>query len=469
MNKDNMLTHLFEMIHAYIRERDEDPLKSVTDFHTPDRLKTKIDLTISKNGISDDQLVKEMASYLEHCVDTGSNRFYNQLFSGFNLPAFMGEALSALTNTSMYTYEMAPVATLMEKTLIKKMCGMVGFDKGDGTFVTGGSNANLIAMFSARNHLYPDLKQKGIFNHRPLSVFVSDQSHYSLDIAANLLGLGTDHVYKIESDVRGCMIPEKLNSAISTSLQKGEVPLMVCATAGTTLLGAYDPIETIGKIAKKKNIWFHVDGAFGGSAILSNTHKSLLKGSEMADSFTWDAHKLMTIPLMCSVVLLKEKGGLENNLTTLDTLYLYHENDERNYNLGKKSIQCGRRVDALKLWLSWKYYGDSGYAARIDQCFELAQHAEQCVKASDKLELLAPVQSFSVCFQYINDNGVDRDAFNIDLRERLIKSGQLMVNYGYFRNRVAIRITLASPDVDKIDVDRFFQTILEIASQIEHE
>jgi glutamate/tyrosine decarboxylase-like PLP-dependent enzyme len=165
-------------------------------------------------------------------------------------------------------------------------------------------------------------------------------------------------------------------------------------------LGAYDPIDEMAEICQKHNIWLHADGSFGGSLILSEKHRHMMKGLEKTDSFAWNPHKLMNIPLICSVILVKQKGTLQYNLTDLNTDYIFHDIDEIE-DLGKKSIQCGRRVDAVKLWFAWKYFGLEGYQQRIDNLMEMAAYAEKLVHENPRLELMAPRQSFAICFRYV--------------------------------------------------------------------
>lgn len=443
--------------------------RPVVRYLPADALEKKMDLSLPAEGVSADDFVKDIETYLHYSVDTANRQFVNQLYGGFNFPAFIGEMITALTNTSMYTYEVAPAATLIEMTLLRKLNGLVGFKEGDGTFLTGGSNANLIAMFSARNKACPDIKIKGACGCARLTAFVSEQCHYSFDTAANLLGIGSDQVRKIPTDQDGCMQVEALDAAIRQSVADGETPFFIGATAGTTMLGAYDPIEKIVAAAKKHKIWVHVDGAFGGPVILSRKHRHLVKGIEQADSFTMDPHKLMNIPLMCSVLLVKERGRLIRNLTDLDTKYLYHDNDAECLDLGKSSIQCGRRVDSLKLWLAWRYFGDDGYAQRMEKQMALAQYAKGKVEAIAGLELLAQPQSVAVCFRYQNRNGADTNDFNLELRERLRRSGRSLINYGYWNEALALRYVSANPDAETGDIDLLFDHIMDIAKQLEEE
>lgn len=470
MNKESIvLSKVFELVEQHIAVNSKSDEKPVVRYLSAEALKQAVDFSVPIEGASYDDLIRDIQDYLHYSVDTSNKQFVNQLYGGVNFPAFLGDIITSLTNTSMYTYEVAPVATLIEIELIGKLNRIVGFENGDGTFLTGGSNANLIAMFCARNKACPEIKTKGTYGCKKLIAFVSEQCHYSFDTAANLLGIGSDQVRKIPADQNGCMRVDALDTAIEKCVEDGDTPFFVGATAGTTLLGAFDPIEKIVQVAQKYDIWVHVDGAFGGPMILSEKHRHLLKGLDQADSFTMDPHKLMNIPLMCSVLLVKEKGRLMRNLTDLDTQYLYHENDAQCFDLGKSSIQCGRRVDVLKLWLAWRYYGDQGYAMRMDKQVALAQYAKSKVESSSKLSLLANPQSVAVCFRYQNSNGVDKSTFNLQLRENLRKSGRSLINYGYWNGDVALRYVAATPDAEKEDIDQLFDNIFNVAKQLDKE
>lgn len=450
------LKKVFEIIDHYI-----DKPSKVVEYKSPKDLRGIIHSEIGKEGEDFEALLIHISNYLKYSVNTGDKQFFNQLYAGFNFPAFVGDVITSLSNTSMYTYEVAPVATILEIELIQKMNQITGFHNGDGLFVSGGSNANLMAMFSARNKMLPEIKQNGIYQSKPLVAFVSDQAHYSFGTAANVLGIGTDNLVKIKSDEKGMMIPEELERQIVKCLEKENIPFFVTATTGTTLLGAFDPINKIANITEKYKLWLHIDGSFGGSIILSPQHKHLFMGIEKADSFTWNPHKLMNIPLICSVILMKDKGALHNNLFDLNTDYIFHENETQHYDLGKKSIQCGRRVDSLKLWLAWKYYGDNGYEERINKLFEIAEYFAQKVTENNKLELLAPVQSLTVCFRYINPIGWDANKFNERLRENLRLKGNSIINYGFLGKELVLRFVIVNPEVEKKDIDLFIDHLIE--------
>jgi glutamate/tyrosine decarboxylase-like PLP-dependent enzyme len=465
MNDIAILSGAFEKIKDYIKD-NQDNSKPVVQFRSPAQLKETINFKVDKNGVSENEFLDLIDKYLEYSVKTGNKQFLNQLYSGFNFPAFIGEVFTVLANTSMYTYEVAPVATTIETEMISLMNSYVGYNDGDGIFVSGGSNANLVAMFSARNRILPESRFEGYDRKHKLVAFVNEQAHYSFETAANVLGIGAKNVIKVKADKNGKLIPAELQNEIVNAINRGEKPFFVAATCATTLLGAYDPIDEMAMICKKYNIWLHADGSFGGSILLSDKHRHLMKGIEQTDSFAWNPHKLMNIPLICSALLVKKCGTLQLNITDINTDYIFHEIDAIE-DLGKKSIQCGRKVDAVKLWFAWKYFGLEGYQKRIDNLVDMATYAENIVNENSKLELLSERQSFAVCFRYVPNNETDLNKFNLELRESLRKSGKSIVNYGYIGKTLAIRLITANGELRQTDIDLFFSNLLSEAEKLE--
>ncbi|MEM9092256.1 MAG: aminotransferase class V-fold PLP-dependent enzyme [Cyanobacteria bacterium P01_F01_bin.53] len=294
---------------------------------SPDTLSERLSLSLPTEGKPLQHLNQDIASYLSHAVKTSHPAYFNQLWGGFNAACFMGDMLTSATNTSMYTQEVAPVATLIEKALIAKMGKLVGVENPEGQFTTGGSNGNLMAIAMARHRAVPTLKQDGMTAIPKLVAFVSEEAHYSFDKAMQLLGLGSKQLWKVPVDDDGKMVTTALEKLITQARERGAQPFFVAGTAGTTVRGAYDPFEEIAAIARKENLWFHVDGAWGASALLSNTHKSLMAGVEHADSVVWDAHKMMGMTLMCSMLLVKARGRMLSTFSAQGTDYIFHDSD----------------------------------------------------------------------------------------------------------------------------------------------
>ncbi len=466
MNDDiEILNKLLKLFNNYHNKIDNSESNALTYF-APKELREKLDFSITSGSSSYNELLKAVENYLIFSVKTSHKQFFNQLFGGYNLPSIIGEMTAGITNTSMYTYEMSPVATLMELELVEKMCNYIGYKKGDGILTSGGSQSNLQAMFCARNQHFPDIVEKGIQNFPKMVAFVSEEAHYSFDKAANILGLGTNQLMKVQADSSGRMIPCELERLIKISIKNNDFPFFIGLTTGTTLKGAFDPIPEISQIAKKYNIWLHADGSWGGSVIFSKKHRNLIKGIEEVDSFTWNPHKLMNVSLSCSALIVKEKGILERDFSNHKIDYLFHENDTGDYDLGKKSFQCGRRVDSLKLWLSWKYLGDKGYENRIDKLFRLAHYATQLVNEKTEIELMNVPSFLNICFRWIPNFEVDINQFNLELRTALLKSGTSMINYGYIDKNLVIRLVLTNSEIENKDIDKLFNNIERIAVEL---
>ena len=460
-NQEKLLNDIHSRVIEYLNDIEIKPNK------TEKEIRSEIDLSIG-NSSDLNQIKVLFDKYLEHSTKTNSPQFYNQLFSGFSTTGYIGEILATITNNSMYTYEMSPVATLMEIELLNKMSGLVGYKHGGGTFVPGGSSGNFLAMLAARHFRMPEVMSSGLFGVSPMTVFVSRDCHYSMVKSANQLGIGMSNIIKVDVDKDGRMIPDALDQAIQVSLNNGAIPFFVGATAGTTVRGCFDPIQEVAQICKKYNIWFHIDASWGGSVLLSKKHRDLMKGCDQSDSVTWCTHKAMAQPLMCTAALFKEPSILDRLNDVEGTEYLFHDKDTNEPDLGKQSLQCGRRVDVLKLWLTWKYYGDSGYEKNIDHLFNMAKYAEVKVIKSKILNLVSDVNYLNICFQ-IQPDGINMsqiESFTVAVRDELFKNADAMVNYAEIDGRICMRLVTANYDLSTKHIDQLFSDIESTAHKL---
>ena len=274
---------------------------------------------------------------------------------------------------------------------------------------------------------------------------------------AGLIGLGRDSVRFVEADDAGRMIPSKLDEAITRDAAAGIRPIMVVATSGTTVMGAFDPLGPIGAIARKHGLWFHVDGAFGGTALLSPVHRHLLDGLEHADSFTWDAHKMMGVPLVSSVCLTREPGLTTKHFDESASYLFQQDSDE--LNPGTRSIQCGRPNEAIKLWALWQSLGDDGYAARTERQYDLSRHALERIRGDAEFLLSFEPEWVNICFEL---RGKPSDAICDALdREQLAKLG-----FGIVKGRRVIRLVLVNPHLTEADIDRLIENIKRVGTEL---
>jgi len=397
---------------------------------------------------------KELETLLEDVVmstpRTSTKLFFNQLFGGRNSKGTLGELMAVMLNNSMYTYKVGGPQVGIEKEIISEVCRMLNFgENADGTFPPGGSMSNFMGMLMARDAYNRDIKFDGV--SEKMVVYTSSASHYSITKNAMFGGIGINQIRKIEVDEFGKMIPESLHQQIKIDIEEGLHPFFVNATAGTTVLGAFDDIKAIHEVTKNfKNLWLHVDGAYCGSVLFSDSYRHLLDGVEHADSFSFNAHKMLNVPLSCSVIVTKEKHNLKHSFAC-EADYLY-QTDGDDYNLGKTSLQCGRRNDALKFWTLWKSVGTKGLASMVDHQFNLAEVARDYVKNHPDYELYSYADSISICFNYKN---VDPK----DLCNSLYEDGKLMVGYGEFHGNVFVRLVTINTSNSKEDILNFFKVL----------
>lgn len=469
MQNQETIHQVVELIINYLEENNN-PEQKVFDYQNIDELKHKLNLSLPQQGVSSEKLIPFIEKYLQYSVRTGSPKFLNHLWGGFEVSGLIAEMIANVSNTSMTLFESAPIALLMEQELIKGLNNLIGFTNGEGLMVTGGSNANLISMLCARHKFVPEAKYEGLGNTQ-LTAFTSDQAHFSWLKATNVTGIGMNNLIKVKSDHQGRMIPEELQLAIQKSYDQGKTPFFVAATSGTSVLGAFDPLPAIAEITKQYGLWLHVDGAWGAPVLFSQKHKYLLKGSELADSFAWDAHKLMGVPLVCSAILLKQQGILSQACSCYGTDYTHdEENDNENYNPVQMSLQCSRKVDSLKFWLAWQSHGTLGYEKMVDHLFNLADYAVDFIRQTENLELIVKPEFLNICFRYNPPNkNLSLEALNklnVEIRDRLFRSGEVFVNYANYQDQLMIRLILTNPELQKRDLDYFFHKLINTGTAI---
>lgn len=470
MNPTTQEQPIFERLNRLVVDyRSRKNQGKFVDFHDPTSLSRLLEPEKSEASGDWDVIFSWVEKYLEYSVNTAHPNFVNRMWSGANLPSIVGEIISAITNTSACTYESAPVSTVLEKYMIQQMLDLVGFKNGEGQMTTGSSNANMIAMMAARDNVNRKIKQKGLSVERQLFAFVGADSHYSMDKAAAILGIGTDNLVKIPLDENGRMRTDALSESIQKTVDKGGIPFFVASTAGTTVRGSYDRLVPLREMRDKFGFWLHVDGAWGGAAVLSpKLRRIFLADIEKVDSFTFDFHKMPGTNLICNVLLLNEHpGALRQSCSIGDSSYIFRpESEKEEFNLGAFSLQCGRRVDSLKWFLDWKFYGQKGFSERIERYLELSKYAEQIVQQSQELEMVVPRESFNVCFRFKVPLGIPANDFNLKLRSRLLQDGKFLVGFGYIGQELCLRLLITDPEYNFKAVKLFFQGVIETSQLI---
>ncbi len=420
-----------------------------------DQLFNTLDLRLGEEGENEEDFSRALEALVLNTPRTATHQFFNQLFGGRNGKAVLGDLLAVLLNNSMYTYKVAGPMVGVEKEIIRHMKNLLGYPAtADGTIAPGGSMTNLMAMIMGRDAHNEKIKSDGV--SQKMTLYTSNESHYSIPKNAAFMGVGRKQLRYVKSDKFGRMDVADLEAQIKADLEKGKQPFFVNATAGTTVMGAFDPIQEISAIAKKYNLWLHIDGAYCGAVLFSKKHKHLIKGAELADSFSMNAHKMLATPLTCSIIIAKNKKYLYDSFSN-DADYLY-QTDGDDYNLGKTSLQCGRRNDALKFWTLWKAVGTKGLGEMVDHQFHLAEVARQYVENHPDYTVYSYPESVGICFNY-------KDIPADELCNRLYEKGELMVGFGQFKDEQFVRLVTVNAGNEEEDIKAFFEKMEAFAEE----
>ncbi|XP_019857933.1 PREDICTED: glutamate decarboxylase 1-like [Amphimedon queenslandica] len=482
---DRDLSGLFDVIVGLCKDymlQYEDRDSKVIEFRSPSEISSLVDMSLPEEPVDEDRIVEQVKSVLKYSVHTNHPYCNNQLWSsGVDQVGLLGQFLTSTVHTLMYTFEMAPVFTVMEATILQRLRQMIGWSggEGDGIFTPGGSIANLYGLMAARYHKYPETKEKGIQHLPRLVIFGSEQCHYSNQKSAIIMGIGTEAVIKVKCDPFGKMDPVDLDKQIEEAKTKGYAPFAVVATSGSTVIGAFDPIGPIADVCDKHNLWLHIDAAYGGGVLFSDNYRHLMANAHRSDSITWDLHKSATVPQQCSAILLKHKGLLAMCNSTKAS-YLF-QRDKQNYDVsfdtGDKSIQCGRLNDVLKLWIMWKAKGKNGFAKQMDNSIGLAKYLAKRVKERDDFELILEPEYTNVCFWYIapsvrgitdqNERKQKLNGIAPKIKARLMAAGTLMLGYqplGEYPN--FFRMVTTCPQGKEADMDFLLNEIKRLGKDL---
>jgi len=471
-NTREFLKRVVDILLDFITKTNDRSTK-ILDFHHPEQMKQSIDLDIPDQPLNLDQLLVDCKDTMKYGVKTGHPRFFNQLSTGLDIVSLAGEWLTATANTNMFTYEIAPVFILMEHACLAKMREIIGFTEGDSILAPGGSISNMYALMIARHKLYPQHKKHGMRAIKgQLIMYTSRHHHYSISGGASAVGLGTENCVQVKCDSKGRMIPEELEKLIIRHKSEGHLPFFVNCTTGTTVYGAFDPINPIADICEKHHIWLHIDAAWGGGLLMSRRYRGTrFAGIERANSVTWNPHKLLGSLLQCSTLHVRENGLLIScNQMSADYLFQTDKSYDVCYDTGDKVIQCGRHNDIFKFWLMWRAKGTEGFEKQMNRLMDLTAYQVKKMKEQpDKFYLLNDEpECTNVCYWYVperlrprqfpqaytRDWHIELGKITATLKGRMMSSGSIMISYqplGEYPN--FFRSILSNQAIQEADVD----------------
>lgn len=430
-----------------------------------------------------DRLAKIVLSNSRHNLHP---RFFGYVSSSGNPVGAIADLLISILNQNVTAWRSAPAAVEIELQAIDWIKEVLGYPKtGFGMFVSGGSMATLQALTMAREiKSGKSLFRQGVqsLGRKRLVLFMSSEGHMSIPKAMGVLGLGKSAVRTAGVDEKFKIDLEDLQEQITLSRKEGHIPFCVVGNAGTVNTGAIDDLEGIARICRRENLWFHVDGAYGGFAALSPSARRRFRGIERADSVSLDPHKWLYQPLDAGCVLIKNRvlarqtfGGSGAYAKVIAGL------PGEDFAFFEHGIELSRRFRALKIWMALKCYGKDQLAACVEKNLEMAQALRGFILENDRLELHAPVELSIVCFRYVprglsvqkgreaTQKAIDSklDALNEAIMFQLQRGGVAYVSNAVLHGRFVLRACILSYRTEKHDLEILVREVLRLGQSLE--
>ena len=381
---------------------------------------------------------------------TRGKNFHNLLFGGADTSAVLADMLTPVMNVTMHTYKSGGVHILLENEIIQKMIQKIGWTNGDGVITSGGSISNLYGMLLARNNADPLFQEQG--KTKELSCYASELSHYSVVKNASVSGIGKQSIHFIPTDDAGRMDSIALEESIKKDIKEGKKPSLLHITSGTTVRGSFDNIKVLSNIARAYGMWVHVDITWGSGVFFNSQLQRLIDGIDAVDSVAWNPHKFMGIPLTASVFLTQKRHALKDAFR-VDSEYLF-QTESITYNPGLKTLQCGRRNDAFKIWAAWKQGGDKKFEEKMDTLLALRNYMLGIIKNNKEIILFEEPQYLNVCFRLEYENAKESCL-------RLESEYGIRVSHAHIDGQDYIRFIFVNNTITKKDIDFFISSLLK--------
>jgi L-2,4-diaminobutyrate decarboxylase len=404
-------------------------VRPVVDWHSAGELRAAVGIGAPGDAMPRVRQLLDNAIQLHHPAYMG-----HQVCPPFPAAVIADLVISTL-NQSTAVWEMSPIGTVIEQEVLRWLIGLAGYPaEALGTAVSGGSAANLTALLAARARR-PERRV----------VVCGADTHYSVARAAAIMGaeavsVPTNAAHRIDVD------------ALSALLEKIK-PMAIVATAGSTATGSFDDLRALAALRDRHDTWLHVDAAHGASVLLAPSLRHLVDGLDRADSLSWDPHKMMWMPLSLGAVLVRDGVWLRRAFSA-DAPYLFHGSTD---NLGEMTIQCSKRADAVKLWLTLQMAGTEPIVRALEHVTAMTRYLYERVLASDDFEAMHEPEFNIFCFRH-------RRGDNAQLREHVIRSGEAWITSTVLKGERVLRVTMINPRTEREHVDALLESLRRAAA-----
>lgn len=408
-------------------------------------------LDLWKKALSGDTPGLETGNILKHITRVHHPRYMGHQVAPPLPVASLMALLGGFLNNGMAVYEMGMAPTAMERVVTDWLCHKLGYGTSSrGILTSGGTLANLTALLSARrNTALEDVWNQGYSGG--LAILVSEAAHYCVDRAARIMGLGEDGVLKVPVLEDFSMDTSKLPGIYQAARQKGLTPFALVGSAPCTATGSYDNLEALADFAGENNLWFHVDGAHGGPAVLSEKYKFLVEGIQRADSVVIDGHKMMGMPVITTALLFSD-GATSYNTFSQEAEYLLADTVEEDWSNGaKRTFECTKLTSSLSWYAVLTHYGETIFEEYLDRQYDLARTFADLIRERAHWEVACEPQSNILCFRWVplGMPSARLDKINENIRKKALEEGRFYIVQTRLKGTIYLRTSLMNPFTDK--------------------
>lgn len=405
---------------------------------------------------------------LPHLLRTWSTKYMPHLHSPVLTETICSELIISCFNDSMDSWDQGPAATELEESMVHGLVKLYGFpeETSDGCFTSGGSQSNISAIIAARDwycmeKMGWDVKMNGLPpEYSKLRIYTSEISHFSMDKASHILGMGYQAVRKIPVDDRCRIDVEAFGRMLEEDIAAGLIPFCAVATFGTTDFGSVDDAIGMRALCDRYGMHLHADAAYGSGLVMSPQYRDRISAISVCDSLTVDFHKMFLLPISCSAIIVRDRRLLE--CFELHADYLNREEDEEDgyINLVGKSMQTTRRFDALKVYMAFQTRGSEGFGRIIDTAVDNASYFYG--RISQDPAFIAPVEPEMSSVVFALEGG---DELNKKVRRQLLNEGTV-IGQTVKDGRVMLKFTLLNPNLGHGQIDDLVERIKRMGADL---
>jgi aromatic-L-amino-acid decarboxylase len=460
-------------------------IQPITDPTPVAELRALFDESMPRTGMSHHDLLDLFSHRIVPHTTVSTSPGYMGLMNP--TPVTMGifaDALVSLINQNQAASHHSPAGSVIEEVVIRWMGEAVGYGpECHGHLTSGGTVANLTGLKLALHRAAPEVRERGLAAAgRRLTVYASDQLHFSIERAVDVLGLGRDALRLVPAAKDARVEPKAMRARIQTDRREGLEPFAIVGIAGATATGAVDPLPELGGLAREEGVWFHVDAAYGGAAGLSRHYPGILAGIEMADSVTVDAHKWFFVPFVAGGILFRDRAFAEGTFQNAAGYIPPSEaSDHPPTDFLKQGLAGTRRFNALKVWMAFKHLGADWYADVVDQQLALTRRVADQVSRLPGWRIAVPPTTAIVTFRHepeklrtlMADGGSgaakaveQRDRLQVRIAREIQNEGRFWVSAAPVPGGMALRLNVISWLTEEDLVDTFVEALPRYVGEV---